>query len=187
MMAGLRQRHDSVRPMDAPELQGKASRLDFVGDLAAAIALIAVPAPSAHAMLPKGLRLAPQSLTSGDQHPLLLVLGRQRNVRLALFSTGTDYLEFILAVPFVEHARQGRHPRGPFGYLPRLFLDRRMPILAGRLLFAYDKAVRRSRRPTRATGSPPRTPESRWCRRGSGPSRDRADFPSRSPTSCSCR
>jgi hypothetical protein len=139
MITRLRLRHDSASRMDAREQQGKASRLDFVGDLDAAVALIAVPAASARAMLPEGLQLAPQNLTSGDQHPLLVMLGRQQNVRLALFSSGTDYLEFILAVPFVEHDRPDRHPRGPFGYLPCLFLDRRLPILAGRLLLAYDK------------------------------------------------
>jgi Acetoacetate decarboxylase (ADC) len=138
-MARLEQRHDSVRPIGASELPSRAAPLDFVGDLDAAIALVEVTADSARAMLPDGLRLAPQRFTPGNRHPLLLVLGRQRNVRLALFSTGIDYFEFILAVPFVDHARQGLHPRGPFGYLPRLFLDRRLPIVAGRLLLAYDK------------------------------------------------
>ena len=118
--------------------RGEASRLDFVGDLDAAIALIAVSADSARAMLPDGLRLARRSATPENQHPLLLMLGRQRNVRLALFSSGIDYLEFILAVPFVEHDRPGR-PCGPFGYLPCLFLDRRLPILVGRVLLAYAK------------------------------------------------
>jgi hypothetical protein len=139
MMARSKQRHDPARSVPVPPLEGKTSSLDFVGDLDAAIALIAVPAERARAMLPEGLRLAPQNVTSGGQHPLLLMLGRQSSVRLAGFSHGTDYLEFILAVPFVEHDRQGRHPRGPFGYLPCLFLDRRLPIVAGRLLLAYDK------------------------------------------------
>jgi Acetoacetate decarboxylase (ADC) len=139
MMARLQQRHDSIGPIGASERQSKGSRFDFVGDLDAAIALVEIPADSARAMLPDGLRLAPQRVMLGNRHPLLLMLGRQQNVRLALFSTGTDYLEFILAVPFVEHDRQGRHPRGPFGYLPCLFLDRRLPIVAGRLLLAYDK------------------------------------------------
>lgn len=119
--------------------QGQASRLDFVGELDAVIARVAVPADSARAMLPQGLRLAPQKVTPGNRHPLLLMLGRQRNVRLALFSHGIDYLEFILAVPFVEHAQPDRQPRGPFGYLPCLFLDRRLPIWAGRVLLAYAK------------------------------------------------
>jgi hypothetical protein len=139
MMARSKQRHHPAGSMPVPALQGKTSHLDFVGDLDAALALIAVPADRARVMLPKGLRLAPQNVTSGNQHPLLMMLGRQQNVRLALFSTGTNYLEFILAVPFVEHDRPDRHPRGPFGYLPCLFLDRRLPIVAGRLLLAYDK------------------------------------------------
>jgi hypothetical protein len=126
------------RSVPAARVQRQASRLDFVGDLDAAIALLAVPADTASAMLPDGLRLARQGVTPENRHPLLLILGRQRNVRLALFSGGIDYLEFILAVPFVEHERPDR-PRGPFGYLPCLLLDRRLPILAGRLLLAYDK------------------------------------------------
>lgn len=90
-------------------------------------------------MLPSGLRLAPQSVTPGDQHPLLFMLGRQRNVRLDLIPFGADYLEFILAVPFVEHDGSGDEPSGPFAYMPCLFLDRRLPILGGRLLLAYEK------------------------------------------------
>ena len=129
----IRERGVPVAPV-----QRQASRLDFVGDLDAAIALLAVPADTASAMLPDGLRLARQSVTPENQHPLLLMLGRQRNVRLALFSSGIDYLEFILAVPFVEHDRPDR-PRGPFGYLPCLLLDCRLPIVAGRLLLAYNK------------------------------------------------
>jgi Acetoacetate decarboxylase (ADC) len=126
------------RGVPVAPVQRQVSRLDFVGDLDAAIALLAVPADTASAMLPDGLRLARRSATPENQHPLLLMLGRQRNVRLALFSSGIDYLEFILAVPFVEHDRPGR-PRGPFGYLPCLLLDRRLPIVAGRVLLAYAK------------------------------------------------
>jgi hypothetical protein len=117
----------------------RTSGLDFIGDLDAALALVAVPAETARAMLPEGLRLAPQRLTPATQHPLLFVLGRQRKVRLALFSFGLDYLESILVVPFVEHARPERRPRGPFGWLPCLLLDRPLPVLAGRLLLAYAK------------------------------------------------
>jgi len=140
MSARLKRRSTSGSvPAPVAAVGATASRLDFVGDLDAAIGLVAVPADRASAMLPSGLRLAPQSVMPEDQHPLLFMLGRQRNVRLALSSGGIDYLEFILAVPFVEHERPERHPRGPFGWLPCLFLDRRLPIVAGRLLLAYAK------------------------------------------------
>jgi hypothetical protein len=125
--------------MPVAPLVREGSRLDFLGDLDAVLALLVVRREEAGAMLPAGLRLAPQDLAPGERHPLLLVLGHQRNVRFALSSAGIDYLEFILAVPFVEHARSGAGPAGPFVYLPRLFLDRRLPTVAGRLLLAYEK------------------------------------------------
>jgi hypothetical protein len=117
----------------------RASRLDFVGDLDAVIALVGVATDAASAMLPAGLRLAPQDLAPDSQHPLLFVLGRQRNVRFALWRGGIDYFEFILVVPFVEHDPSGAERAGPFAYLPRLFLDRRLPTIGGRLLLAYAK------------------------------------------------
>ena len=115
----------------------QASRFDLVGDLDAAIVLAAVARDDAGAMLPAGLRLAAQSRS--DLHPLLFVLGRQRNVRFAFSPFGIDYCEFILAVPFVEHGRSGAEPAGRFTYLPRLFLDRWLPTIGGRLLLAYEK------------------------------------------------
>ena len=136
----LRLKHrDTSGSTAAPAATTGTSRLDFVGALDAALALVAVPAETARAMLPEGLRLASQSVMPASQHPLLFILGRQRNVRLALFAGGIDYLEFILAVPFVEHERPDRHPRGPFGWLACLFLDRPLPVLAGRLLLAFAK------------------------------------------------
>ena len=140
MAARLKPRSTSAS-IPAPVAAGgaTASRLDFVGDLDAAVGLVAVPADTARTMLPSGLRLASPSVAPADRHPLLLMLGHQRNVRLASFSGGIDYLEFILAVPFVEHERPERHPRGPFGWLPCLYLDRRLPIVAGRVLLAYHK------------------------------------------------
>ena len=103
----------------------------------ATIALLGIPAESAHALLADGLVLAPQDV-SDDGHPLLLVMGRQRNVRFACAPVGIDYFEFILAVPFVEPAGS-RGAGGPFGYMPCLLLDRWLPTVAGRILLAYEK------------------------------------------------
>jgi hypothetical protein len=90
-------------------------------------------------MLPAGLHLAVQEFTPGERHPLVLIMGQQSGVRPSLVPLGARYLEFILAVPFVEH--RGYGPRGPFCYCPRLFLDRTLPTLAGRLLYGYDKRL----------------------------------------------
>jgi hypothetical protein len=89
-------------------------------------------------MLPDGLDLAPQDFMAADRHPLVLILGEQSDVRPRLLPLGADYLETIVAVPLVE-LRSRSEPRAPFCYCPRLLLDRRLPIVAGRLLYGYDK------------------------------------------------
>ena len=51
---------------------------------------------------------------------------------------GADYLETIVAVPFVQLRELARRRAGR-SLLPRLLLDRRLPIAVGRLLYGYDK------------------------------------------------
>jgi hypothetical protein len=117
----------------------KPSPFDFVGRLTAVVAILPVAHEAARAMLPAGLELAAQDLMPGKRHPLVLILGRQSDVRPRLLPLGADYLEAILALPFVQLGGPGERPRGPVCYCPRLFLDRRLPIAVGRLLYGYDK------------------------------------------------
>lgn len=132
---------DVSRPVRAAA--GTWSPLDFVGRMTAVVAILPVAHEAAQAMLPAGLDLAPQDFMPGDRHPVMVILGRQSDVRPILLPLGSDYLEFILAVPFVEHRARG--PQGPFCYCPRLFLDRRSPTVAGRLLYGYAKRRARIR------------------------------------------
>ena len=124
-------------PRSARGATGKWSPFDFVGRMTAVVAILAVGREAAQAMLPAGLGLAAQNYTPGDRHPLVLILGQQSDVRPRPLPLGAHYLEFILAVPFVEHRGRARH--GPFCYCPRLYLDRRLPTVVGRLLYGYDK------------------------------------------------
>jgi hypothetical protein len=117
----------------------KPATFDFVGRMTAVIAILPVAYEAARAMLPPGLDLAAQDFMPGKRHPLVLMLGRQSDVRPRLLPLGADYLEAILAVPFVQLRARGAPPPGPFTYCPRLLLDRRLPILVGRLLYRYDK------------------------------------------------
>jgi hypothetical protein len=128
---------DVLRPASAGA--GTRSPFDFVGRMTAVVAILPVSHEAAQAMLPAGLHLAVQEFTPGDRHPLVLIMGQQSGVRPSLLPLGAHYLEFILALPFVEH--RGYGPRGPFCYCPRLFLDRHLPTLAGRLLYGYDKRL----------------------------------------------
>jgi hypothetical protein len=118
---------------------GKPSRFDYVGRMTAVVAVLPLSQDTARAMLPVGLDLAAQDFMPGKRHPLVLILGRQSDVRPKLLPLGADYLEAIFAVPFVQLRGRGTAPRGPFCYCPRLLLDRRLPILGGRLLYHYDK------------------------------------------------
>jgi Acetoacetate decarboxylase (ADC) len=127
--------HDVVRPARASA--GKWSRFDFVGRLSAIVAILPLSREAVQAMLPAGLGLAAQRFMPGERHPLVLILGQQSDVRPRPLPLGANYLESILAVPFVEH--RGHGPDGPFCYCPRLFLDRRLPTIAGRLLYGYTK------------------------------------------------
>lgn len=59
----------------------------------------------------------------GDRHPLALILGRQSGVRSRLLPFGADYLEFILALPFVAPRVSRERGAGAFCY-PRTALPR---------------------------------------------------------------
>jgi hypothetical protein len=119
--------------------RGRPAPFDFVGRMSAVVAVLSLPREGARAMLPAGLELAAQDFLPGKRHPLVLILGRQSDVRPRLLPFGADYLEAILAVPFVQLGGPGERPRGPFCFCPRLLLDRRLPIALGRLLYGYDK------------------------------------------------
>jgi hypothetical protein len=107
--------------------------------MTAVVAILPVAQEAARAMLPPGLDLAAQDVMGGDRHPIVLILGRQSGVRARLLPFGADYLEFILALPFVERRAGREGVGGPFCYPARLYLDRGLPTVAGRLLYAYDK------------------------------------------------
>jgi hypothetical protein len=120
-------------------IESRSSPFDFVGQMTAVVAVLPVAQEAARAMLPPGLDLAAQDVMRGDRHPMVLILGRQSGVRSRLLPFGADYLEFILALPFVECRVRGERVGGPFCYPARLYLDRGLPTVAGRLLYAYDK------------------------------------------------
>jgi hypothetical protein len=126
-------------PRSAAVIESRSSPFDFVGHMTAIVAILPVAPEAARAMLPPGLDLAAQDVMRGDRHPLVLILGRQSGVRSRLLPFGADYLEFILAVPFVEHRAGRERFAGPYCYPARLYLDRGLPTLAGRLLYAYAK------------------------------------------------
>ena len=109
-----------------------------------------VPASQAAGLLPAGLELAPlpntnsarsslnaSSSSSGDSseplHPIAFTFCTQFNVGSPF--THFTYKEFILTVPYVQwddaHAPSYPNYRGPFAYLPHLFLNESEPVDLG--------------------------------------------------------
>lgn len=95
-------------------------------------------------LLPRKLELAPQTLTGHDTHPVIMFFGSQANVRPDFIPFGgMSYNEFIIAIPFVQWRDAGEYPyRGPFAYMPRLFLDKVFATLLG-YMYGYPKLLAR--------------------------------------------
>ena len=74
-----------------------------------------------------------------------MFFGHQRDVRPNVVPYfGMTYHEFIFAIPFVQW-RQERHApayRGPFAYMPRLYLDKLWPTVLG-YMYGYPKTLAR--------------------------------------------
>ena len=106
-------------------------------------AMLGFPDEVVRAMLPAGLELDRQFLTPPGQHPVVLYFGWQDQVRVNFWPRGWDYLEFIISIPYVRHADLGLRTAvpGPFIYMPRLFLNKRAPVLLGVWAYGYNKAL----------------------------------------------
>lgn len=95
---------------------------------------------SVEAMLPKQLTLVPQTIVPSHQHPILLMFGQHQDVHMNILPMlKFSYHEFALSVPYVQFTDSGK---GPFTYMPALYLDAWFPVLAG-YFWGFAKAVAR--------------------------------------------
>lgn len=125
-----------------PNQPHRLSNFHGTGIYNAAIVPIPLPKQQVQAMLPPALILAAQNITPAEQHPVLLMFGAQEQVSprpCKLFEW--TYLEFAIGLPYVQWSKPQAAPLGPFLFMPRLYLNRRRPILAGCFYgFAKEKA-----------------------------------------------
>jgi len=117
-----------------------------LGHLRVNLVPLFLPEADVRAMLPHFLRLGKQPVAPPGQHPVLMFLGHQHRVRpMPVRVSGMDYLEYILAVPFVRLTATDSRYRGPFAYMPRLFLDSSFPVFLGKLCgYAKERSLVRS-------------------------------------------
>lgn len=105
-----------------------------VGELDAVMLVLMLPKDEVARLVPLGLQLAPNPLSPVGKHPVLVQLSHWR------FEFGDmDYHEVMLAVPYVEISSYDAPRRGPFLYMPRLYLDEELPRLLGVYLYGYEK------------------------------------------------
>jgi len=95
-----------------------------------------LPVSVVRSFLPDGLEVVP----SGDTHWVVFTFCTQTKVGSPF--TDFNYKEFILSVPFVQwdgaHAPQYPY-RGPFSYLPHLYLNESVPVALGQFWVGDNK------------------------------------------------
>ncbi|MBV8588495.1 MAG: NAD(P)-binding protein, partial [Acetobacteraceae bacterium] len=105
----------------------------------ASVAVLLLDTALVQTMLPPPLELG-SGLES--KHPVVFFFGRQDDVRPSVWPLpGWNYDEAVIAVPDVYACEMGYAYEGPFAYLPRLWLDRLPPVLAGLFLYGYAKQL----------------------------------------------
>ena len=110
----------------------------YGGAVDGAVFEISLPRQQVVSMLPEGLELNSTAAT----HPVMLTFCVQLHVGAPF--THFNYDEFIVTVPFVQWdaARAaGKKYRGPFSYLPHLYLNETAPVQLGRLWVGDNKEL----------------------------------------------
>lgn len=104
-------------------------------------ASVVVPFPRdvVQKLLPSGLELDKQDITKSDEHPVILLFARQRDVRPNQLPFGMNYCEFICAVPWVRHTDPSLQALPPLIVPTKLYLDSLPPILLGIYGYGFPK------------------------------------------------
>ncbi len=101
-------------------------------------------------LLPDELVLAPQQYTPTGLHPLLLMFNNtwlKPNLNLERIATeaniglGLNYFEFIVMLPYVQFKDQKYNDKGPYCFLPILYLNSILAVLGGRIFWEFNKQM----------------------------------------------
>lgn len=121
-----------------------------VGTYRSDCAVVSLPLDDVRGMLPRGVAPGAQTLSPPGEHPVLFMFGRHSGVRPVFLPVrGGSYHEMITAVPFLDYpraseGRAGGEYRGPYAFMPRLYLDSWIFVMLG-WLYGYDKVRARIR------------------------------------------
>ncbi len=150
--------------LPALEFLRKVSRRTIagVGEIEAFCVLESRPCHAVQSMLPPGLKLYvppppktnSRSLAEDKEHAtakeeaaekmhnVVLIFGRQRNVRPGLLPFGgANYVEITQLIPNVEHSDIAALKGVPFSFMPNLLLDSLPPVIVGQNLYGFNKQL----------------------------------------------
>ncbi len=116
--------------------RGETSPQDGVGTIDSRVVVLGLPRADVEELLPLGLELAPQTLTFPDKHPVFVMFSHDH---FEAWFGDMDYNELMVAVPYVQRTALHVANRGPFIYMPRLYLDEELPTRLGNLLYGFEK------------------------------------------------
>ena len=129
--------------LDAPFAQNAPwpkTPLFGVGQIDGFFSFHAVDSAALQKSLPKGLTLAPQTITPEGTHPVGILANQQINVRMSILPQLLGYApynEAIIGISYVQVEGQ----EGVFTYLPNLYLDSRRAQLDGVYYYGYNKRM----------------------------------------------
>lgn len=115
---------------------GLKAGFEATGTIDARVVVRTIDVAHARLLLPRGLEPAPQAITARGDHPVVLLFARDR---FDAWFGSMRYRELLIAIPFVQRTDTHVPHRGPFCYMPRVYLDAKMPRLMGNLLYGYEK------------------------------------------------
>ena len=129
--------------LDAPFAQNAPwpkTPLFGVGQIDGFFSFHAVDSKELEKCLPKGMTLAPQTITPEGTHPVGILANQQLNVRMSILPSlfaYANYNEAIVGISYVQVEGQ----EGVFTYLPNLYLNSKRAQLGGVWYYGYNKRM----------------------------------------------
>ena len=130
-------------PYVCDDLPVKTSRADNAGSYLVTMVVTRLPIPVLAPLLPPELELDPSLHTDDDLHHVIYMFGYTQHLHFVwLPMRGFGYLEFAFAIPSVRLKDPVPQFRGPFTYVPLLYLQQLYPIYLGWMV-GYNKKPRK--------------------------------------------
>jgi uncharacterized protein with NAD-binding domain and iron-sulfur cluster len=116
------------------------------GEIEAFCVLFSLPFDFVKGKLPAGLTLRVPTGHHGppQDHDVVFIFARQRNVRPGLFPLGgADYFEIAELIPDVVHSDGTHFQTAVFSYMPQLLVDSLPATLIGQQFYGFNKQLAR--------------------------------------------